>query len=194
MLVALGNSRRAKQSLSAQFQPAIATHHTAVGTGRLPSTTTTHRANFSGDSHHSHFTLHSELISRKWPGQKLCVHLVQERTRLWRTEEKQKAFTTEAGRQGEDQTSCPRIHADGHINDDRQTLGGCGSAEVGKDGKACPGCERILRLIPRESVKSAREKLVFPVALWREYVAFRQHQPIQVRGLPKSASGADFHS
>jgi hypothetical protein len=52
MLVTLRNSRGAKQRLSAQFLPAIATHHAAVGAGRLPSTTTTNGTNLSGDSHH----------------------------------------------------------------------------------------------------------------------------------------------
>jgi hypothetical protein len=60
MFVTPGNSRAAKQRLSAQFQAAIATHHAAVGAGRLPTTTPANGTNLSGDSHHSlsfHFAL-----------------------------------------------------------------------------------------------------------------------------------------
>ena len=51
MFVALGDSGGGEQGLSAELQPALAAGYAVLGSRGLPSTPTTHRANFSGSLH-----------------------------------------------------------------------------------------------------------------------------------------------
>src|SRR6266481_3942236 len=57
MLVALRDSGGGKQGLSAELQPALAAGYAVLRARRLPSTSTTHRANFSGSLHSYNFLL-----------------------------------------------------------------------------------------------------------------------------------------
>src|SRR5450432_700644 len=51
MLVAFGDSGGGEQGFSAKLGAALAAGHAILGAGGLPSTSTTHRANFSGCLH-----------------------------------------------------------------------------------------------------------------------------------------------
>src|SRR5258708_16831089 len=51
MFVSLGDSGGGEQGLSAELRPALAAGYAVVGARRLPSTSSTHRANFSGSFH-----------------------------------------------------------------------------------------------------------------------------------------------